>query len=87
MAIDEISDDDTIKANLNKLNYEQSIICLAINTSRRHFLIFNIDIANNQADINNQTQKRYKNKFQIEFANWLDKLTEGLNMNNNPAKG
>lgn len=90
----DISDDeydDAIKANLNKLDYENSLIVLAINQQRRHFLIFNIDSINlhthidsnieNCLGFDDSTSNRYENKFQVKLSNWLDKLTEGLNMN------
>ena len=88
----DISDDeydDIIKANLNKLDYDRSLICLAINQQRRHFLIFNIDIKNlfttcdsnvTEACFGLDDSRRFENKYQIELTNWLDKLTEGLNM-------
>lgn len=86
----DISEDeyeDEIKANLNKLDYDKSLIVLALNTQRKHFLIFNIDATNllttcdqNSRSIGFEDSNRFKNKFQIEFNNWLDKLTEGLNM-------
>lgn len=87
----DISEDeyeDEIKANLNKLDYDRSIIALALNTQRKHFLIFNIDANNllttvdqNSRGVGFEDSNRFKNKFQIELNNWLDKLTEGLNMN------
>ena len=87
----DISEDeyeDDIKANLNKLDYDRSIIALALNTQRKHFLIFNIDANNllttvdqNSRGVGFEDSNRFKNKFQIELNNWLDKLTEGLNMN------
>ena len=87
----DISDDDyddAIKAKLNKLDYENSLICLAINQQRRHFLIFKIGTENLTSRCDSaiehslgfEDSKRFENKFQIELANWLDKLTEGLNM-------
>lgn len=87
----DISDDeydDAIKANLNKLDYDESLICLAINQQRRHFLIFNVDIMKLNTTCNSSISescfglddsRRFENKYQIELANWLDKLTEGLN--------
>ncbi len=91
--LSDISDDDdyddAIKAHLNKIDYANSLTCLAINQQRRHFLIFSV--AAGSLDVKRESavegclgfeggSGRYDNKFQVELANWLDKLTEGLNM-------
>lgn len=78
--------DEAVKASLNKLDYENSLITMAINQQRRHFLLHELDVSHlyttcdaemcyGLEDIN-----RFENKYQIELANWLDKLTEGLSM-------
>ena len=86
----DISDDeydDAIKATLNKLDYENSLITMAINTQRRHFLLHELSInhlyttCDAESCYGLEDINRFENKYQIELANWLDKLTEGLNMN------
>ncbi len=94
--LSDLSDDDdydeTIKADLNKIDYKNSLTCLAINNQRRHFLILSLpakSLEMKRAKLSGiegcmgfeSGNEIFENKFQIELGNWLDKLTEGLNMN------
>ena len=78
--------DDEAKANLNKLDFDNDLIVLAINQQRKHFMIFNTNAANLDKDSNMAESlgfddlDRCDNRFETQLSNWLDKLTEGLNM-------
>ena len=78
--------DDEAKANLNKLDFDNDLIVLAINQQRKHFMIFNTNSANLDKNSNMAESlgfdelDRSDNRFETQLSNWLDKLTEGLNM-------
>ena len=83
-------DDDTEDEEENFIDFKKNYIVLGINQQRKYYLVFNVakKILNfrcrdedNIYDSSLGFSSELEDKFESGLANWLDKLTEGLNMN------
>lgn len=75
------------KVASSSIEFDGDAVVLAINSARKFYYVFNFKWQENQVGggksriNNNNCTSLEDNKFIDEFSNWLDKLTEGLDLN------
>ena len=87
---DDNDDEDNINPISELINVKKNYVVLAINQQRKFYLVFNVkrkilnfrcrdeeNIYESCLGFNSELE----DKFEKGLSNWLDKLTEGLNMN------
>jgi hypothetical protein len=70
------------KSSKKQIEFDGDCIVLGINSLRKFYYVFNFKW-NKQKNVKDFSQigENFEIKFVEEFSNWMDKLTEGLDLN------